>query len=473
VGLVDDQKRQCNEEIRFMNRYGQEEIDNLTRVIQSGMLGDHAGGFMDQFRADFAQITGARHAILAATAMLAMHAIPGAIGAGAGDEIIIDPVVHFHAIACLHNNVVPVWADVRADNYLMDPASVEARITKRTKAIWVTHTFGYPAEVDVLREIADRHGIYLIEDCAHVIFGEYKGKKLGTWGHIGTFSFNCYKQLSTGEGGMAITNDDRLAAELNKRIIFGESPSTLSSNYRMTELQAAVGVAQLKKVPEQMKEYLAGKQLLDEAIAGCKWLEPRTLIPGGSVVPYFWSCMFRGEQHGMQFDVFKAALRQVDSPIRTGYLQVPGYMYEYLRRPIAYGDKGCPYNCHLYDGVVDWPDGLCPVAEDTIPRIVHTDNMVELSKAAHAAETLKAAIQLAESGQVPPLTYSELDHRILDVVKEKGPLEPMEVVSEFLERGWEQFEEGGMWNAMENLRYCYPYKLSHAGPRKFAYHDLS
>jgi selenocysteine lyase/cysteine desulfurase len=89
----------------------------------------------------------------------------------------------------------------------MDPASVEARITPRTEAIWVTHLFGYPAEVDKLREIADRHGIYLLEDCAHVVFGEYKGKKLGTWGHIGTFSFNCYKQLSTGEGGMAITDD--------------------------------------------------------------------------------------------------------------------------------------------------------------------------------------------------------------------------------------------------------------------------
>ncbi len=456
-----------------MNKYGTEEIVNLTKVIESGMLGDHAGGFMDQFRQDFAQVTHSKHAILAATAMLAMHAIPGAVGAGAGDEIICDPVVQFHAIACLHNNVIPVWADVRPDNFLMDPASVERCITPRTKAIWVTHMFGFPAEVDVLRQIADQHGIYLLEDCAHVILGEYKGRMLGTWGHIGTFSFNCFKQLSTGEGGMAVTDDDDLATELNKRIIFGESPETLSSNYRMTELQAAVGVAQLKKIPGFLREYMEGKRLLDEAIAGCRWLEPRYEIPGSVVVPYWWSCLFRGERANIGYDVFKAALRQASAPFGTGYLQVPAYMYEYLRKPLAYGNKGCPYNCHLYTGKVDWREGLCPVAEETIPRIVQTNNMVSLDAAAKAARTLKEAIRLTESGAVEPLKYTDLDFKILNLVKECGGLEPAEVIRMFDERKWEHFDEATMWNAMEDLRYRYPYKLSHAGPRKFIYHDLS
>lgn len=89
--------------------------------------------------------------------MLLMHAIPDAIGAGAGDEIICDPVVQLHGIACLHNNVIPVWADVRPDNFLMDADKVEEKITERTKAIWVTHLWGFPVEVDKLREIADRH----------------------------------------------------------------------------------------------------------------------------------------------------------------------------------------------------------------------------------------------------------------------------------------------------------------------------
>ena len=121
---------------------------------------------------------------------------------------------------------------------------------------------------------------------------EYKGKMIGTWEHTATYTFNMEKQLKTGEGGMAVTNDDRLAAELNKRIIFGESPEVLSSNYRMTEFQAAVGVAQLRKIPGYLKEFLEGKKLLDDAIEGCSWLEARKDIPGSNVAPYFWSACF-------------------------------------------------------------------------------------------------------------------------------------------------------------------------------------
>jgi len=453
--------------------YGEEEILNLTKVIESGWFCDKPGGFMDQFRQDFAKAMGARHAITGATAMVLMQAIPAAIGAGAGDEIICDPVVQFHAIACLHNNVVPVWADVRPDNFLIDPQSVEERITERTKAIWVTHLWGYPAELDKLREIADRHGVYLLEDCAHAIFAEYKGKKVGTWGHIGTFSFNMYKQLATGEGGMAITDDDRLAAELEKRIIFGESPEVLSSNYRMTEFQAAVGVVQLKKVPGYLKEYAEGRKILDEAIAGCAWLKPRKELPGSVVAPYFWSCLFQGERQNISYNVFKAALRQAGARFGTGFMQRPAYLYAVLRNPNAYGNKGCPYDCRYYTGKVEWNEGLCPVAEEVIPRIVHTNNMVSREAATEAANALKEAIRLAESGNVEPLTYTDVEMQVLQVVKEGGLVEPTDVIRTFDERGWGHYDEHRMWTIMEGLRDRFPYKLSHAGPRKFAYHDLS
>jgi dTDP-4-amino-4,6-dideoxygalactose transaminase len=455
-----------------MPRYGKAEIRNLTEVIESGVFSDKPGGFMDQFRSDFARALGAKHAIAGATAMLLMHAIPGAIGAGAGDEIICDPVVQFHGIACLHNNIVPVWADVRKDNFLMDPKSVEKKITRRTRAIWVTHLWGFPAEVDKLRRIADRHGIYLLEDCAHAIFAKYKGKYLGNWGHFGTFSFNMGKQLPTGEGGMAITSDARLAAELNKRIIFGESPEVLSSNYRMTEFQAAVGVAQLKKVPGYLKTYREGKKILDAAIEDCPWLVRRKEMPGSEVAPYFWACIFRGERSKIDYGVFKAAIVQAGGMLGTGFTQRPAYLYAILRNPNAYGNKGCPYNCHLYRGKVDWPEGLCPVAEDVIPRMVSTNNMVPVSEARKKAASLKKAIKLAESGGVKPLTYSKLDKRVLNLVKAEGPLEPSEVIGVLKERGWGDFIEHDMFAIMEGLRDRFPYKLSHAGPRKYAYHDL-
>ncbi len=456
-----------------MPSFGKEEIANLTAVIESGVFCDKRGGFMDRFRQDFARALGAKHALTGGAAMLLMHAIPGAIGAGAGDEIIVDPVVQFHAIACLWNNIVPVWADVRPTDFLMDPDAAERLITKRTKAIWVTHLWGFPAEVDRLRAIADRHGIYLLEDCAHALMATYKGKPLGTWGHFGTFSFNMGKQLPTGEGGMAICDDERLAFELDRRIIFGESPEVLSSNYRMTEFQAAVGVAQLAKVPGYLEAFRRGKEILDEAIRGCRWLDPRTPPAGSVVAPYFWSCLFRGERQSIPYGVFKAAMRQAGDEYGFGFTQQPGYLYEMFRGPRAYGNKGCPYNCGHYAGKVDWRPGLCPVAEDVIPRIVSTNNM-SLESAAYErkARCMREAIRLAESGKVKPLEYDETELRILDLVKERGQLEPMEAVALFDERGWGHLDEHGMLATMEGLRERFPRKLSHAGPRKFSYHEL-
>lgn len=453
--------------------FGKAEIHNLTKVIQSGWFCDRRGGFMDRFRADFAAALHAKHALTGGSAMLLMQAIPGAIGAGAGDEIICDPIVQFHAIACLHNNIVPVWADVRPDDFLIDPKSVEERITERTKAIWVTHLWGFPAEVDTLRHIADRHGIYLLEDCAHALLAQYKGRNLGTWGHIGTFSFNMGKQLPTGEGGMAITDDDHLSAELSRRIIFGESPEVLSSNYRMTEFQAAVGVAQLEKIPGYLETYRMGKEILDEAIADCAWLDPRKTLPDSVVSPYFWACLFHGERRDIPYGVFKAALRQAGGGFGTGFTQQPAYLYEIFRTPNAYGNKGCPYNCHLYTGQVDWKLGLCPVAEDLIPRLVATNNMQDVDALRAKAEILRTAIKLAERGDVEPLDYSDVEKQVLDAIQTHGPLEPMEVITLFDERDLGHFDEHTMLATMEGLRDRSPYKLSHAGPRKFAYHDLS
>lgn len=452
-----------------MPKFGKAEIRNLTKVIESGCFCDKRDGFMDRFRRDFAAAHKAKHGISGATAMLLMQAIPGAIDAGAGDEIICDPVVQFHGIACLHNNVVPIWADVRKDNFLMDPRSVEKRITRRTKAIWVTHLWGFPAEVDKLRRIADRHGIYLLEDCAHAVLCKYKGKYLGNWGHIGTFSFNMGKQLATGEGGMAIFNDDRLAAELNKRIIFGESPEVLSSNYRMTEFQAAVGVEQLKKMPGYLKTYREGRKVLDAAVADCRWLDARKAPPGGEVSPYAWTCIFRGERRGIDFGVFKAALVATGRAFGTGFTQRPAYLYSLFRDPGRYGRKGWPLG---YKGRIRNNEGLCPVAEDVIPRLVTTSNQVSVAECRRKARVLKRAVKLTESGKVKPLEYSRVERRVLALVRDNGPMEPTEVIAQFDKRKWGHFDEHGMFALMEGLRERFPRKLSHAGPRKYAYHDL-
>ena len=260
---------------------------------------------------------------------------------------------------------------------------------------------------------------------------------------------------------------------LGKRIIFGESPEVLSSNYRMTEFQAAVGVAQLKKTPGYLRTYRRGREILDEAIADCPWLDARKPVPESVVSPYTWACIFRGERAEIPYGVFKAALRQVGGGFGTGFTQQPGYMYEIFRNPNAYGNKGCPYNCHLYDGEVNWPNDLCPTAEEIIPRLVTTSNMQSVRVVREKAKLLRTAIELAERGEVEPLAYSETEKHVLDMVKAQGPLEPIEVIGMFDEEHLGHFDEHSMLSIMESLRDRFPYRLSHAGPRKFAYHDLS
>jgi len=445
-----------------MPTFGKAEIRNLTKVIERGNFGDHGGGFMDKYRKAFAEAYGAKHCLTGATAMLLMQVLPRAIGAEDGDELICDPVVQFHGISCMHTNTIPVWADVRADNFLMDADKVEALITKRTRAIWVTHLWGFPAELDKLRKIADKHGIYLLEDCAHAVFTKYKRKWAGLWGHAGTYSHNMGKQMPTGEGGTLITNDDKLAFECSRRIIFGESPEVLSSNYRWNEFGAAVGIEQLKKVPSYLETYRKGKVLLDAAVKDCEWIDARAALPGSLVSPYQWACLFHGERVGIEQSAFKNALRQVgaETGVRFGFgfTQRPAYFYDVFRN-------------HTWSRKVSWKPGLCPVAEDVIPRLVTTGNMCSVARCRQEAKALKAAIKLAESGKVEPYALSDLERKVLDIVKSEGPLEPIEVVRILGQKGI-HLNEHGTFGLMENLRDGYPEKLSHAGPRKFEYNRL-
>ena len=147
------------------------------------------------------------------------------------------------------------------------------------------------------------------------------------------------------------------------------------------------------------------------------------------VAPYFWSCLFHGERAGIDYAVFKAALRQAGGGFGTGFLQVPAYMYAIFRNPNAYGNKGCPYNCHLYTGKVDWKAGLCPVAEDVIPRLVHTNVMVSLETVRESRGHLRRRSPWRRAARSQPLTYTDVDMRVLEVVKQGGQLEPIEVVA--------------------------------------------
>lgn len=369
------------------------EIEYLKQVLASGRLSGQADGFKGKVEAAFADAYGVKHAIAGNSAMSLLISSIYAAGAGAGDEVLCDPLVQFHAISALWQNAYPTWADVCEDTWLMDPESARANITPQTKAMICTHLWGQPCEVDAIRKVADDANVVLIEDCAHAMFLPYKGKYAGTWGHVGVFSLCQGKHMTTGDGGIALTDDDELDRRIRSMIAFGESPPQLATVFRMTELQAAVALAQLEKVKGYIEEYQKSYQVLEEAIADCEWLQPRAIKEGCGNSPYIFSCLFKGGEKGIDLEDFKKALFETGVNFNVGFTQVPAYKYKLFTQPMAYQNKGCPrHNCPYYEGSYEYRDGLCPTAERILPRLVNTNCMMAEEQAKHVADALRQAI---------------------------------------------------------------------------------
>jgi dTDP-4-amino-4,6-dideoxygalactose transaminase len=380
-----------------VDRFDGKEIEYLQQILDSGNLA--AGSFVSRLETEFAAAYGVKHAIAANAAMSLLISTVYAAGAGAGDEVLCDPVVQFHAIGALWQNAHPTWADVQADTWLMDPASAKANITPSTKAIIATNLWGQPAELDALRKVADDSKVVFIEDCAHAMFLPYKGKYAGTWGHIGVYSFCQGKHMTTGDGGMAVTDDDDLAARIRSVTCFGESPPQLATVFRMTEMQAAIGLAQLEKVKGYIEEYQKAYAQLSAALEGCDWVQPRAIKEGCGNSPYIFSFLFRGDEKGIEREAFEQALFETGDLWNIGFTQAPAYKYKLFTEPMAYQNKGCPtHNCPYYKGDYEYRDGLCPTAEEIIPRMVNTNCMISEETAKRVAEGLRKALETAGKG---------------------------------------------------------------------------
>jgi perosamine synthetase len=228
----------------------------VLEAVRSGWVSS-IGAFIDRFEKGFADYCGARHAIMLSNGTVAIHLCLVSRGIGPGDEVIV-PDLTFVATASAvkHAGATPVLVDVDPATYCIDPQHVESAITPRTKAIIAVHLFGHPANMTALREIADRHGLFLVEDAAEAHGARWQGKPVGGLGDAATFSFYGNKVLTTGEGGCITTNDDALATRVRflkdhamhkeRRYFHPE----VGYNYRMTNLQAALGCAQLERASE-------------------------------------------------------------------------------------------------------------------------------------------------------------------------------------------------------------------------------
>ena len=230
------------------------ELEYVSDCIKSGWISS-VGKYVTEFEQGFARYIGCRYGVAVHTGTAALHLALAAINVGPGDEVIV-PDLTFAATAnaVIYNGAKPVLIDVEEDTWNIDPLQVEKAINENTKAVIAVHLYGHPCDMEAILDICDRYGIMLVEDAAEAHGAEYRGRKVGSFGKIGCFSFFGNKVITTGEGGICVTDDPDLKQRIERLRDHGMSTikkywhDVVGYNYRMTNLQAAVGVAQLERI---------------------------------------------------------------------------------------------------------------------------------------------------------------------------------------------------------------------------------
>ncbi len=257
----------------------------LNEVLESRVWWRTPGTKTLEFENEFARFHGARHGIAVTNGTAAIEVTLAALGIGPGDEVIVpDFTFVATASAVLFANALPVLVDVQPDTYCLDPKLTEAAITPRTRAIIAVHMGGHPADMDALKDLAARKGLRLVEDCAHAHASEWRGKRVGTLGVAGTFSFQSSKLITAGEGGIIISNDDSFERQARSIHDCGRMPGEwfyshfiYGSNYRLSEWQGAILAAQLGRLDEQTRHRHQNARILDRELSKIPGITPQKL----------------------------------------------------------------------------------------------------------------------------------------------------------------------------------------------------
>jgi perosamine synthetase len=236
------------------------ELEYVTQAMKSGWISSR-GEFIERFERAFADFCGVRHAVATNNGTTALHLALAALGLGPGDEVLVPSLTYIATANCVaYCGASPVLADSEPRTMNLDPADLERRITDKTRAVIPVHLYGHPADMDAIHEVADRHGLLVVEDAAEALGARYKGARVGGLSDAAIFSFFGNKIITTGEGGMVTTNDDTLAERLRLLRSQGMDPKrrywfpVVGFNYRMTNLQAAIGLAQLERVDHHLAQ---------------------------------------------------------------------------------------------------------------------------------------------------------------------------------------------------------------------------
>ena len=360
--------------------FGEDDIAAVSEVLRTGKIGK--GSRVAQFESEFAAKHGVKHAVAVNSGTSAMHVCVAAINPDPGDEIIVSPWTSGGSlIGTLLHNCVPIFADID-DNYTLDPQDVEAKITPRTRAIIAVHLFGNPCNMTALREIADRHKIFLIEDCAQAHFAKFQGKVVGTMGDINGYSFGG-KHLSAGMGG-AILSDDPVLWE--RAILFADCALPrangpyagrpyanyfLAPNYKINDMIGAILLTQLHKVDGYIERKIQAAREIMVQIRDIEEITPQRVRPGDRNTYWVLGFTLDTDRLGCNPWDFAQVLNAEGIPAGGPYLgtgrEGPLYRNPFLAEPNCYGRSRFPFD-YGRDKPVEYRHMQCPNGEALMSR---------------------------------------------------------------------------------------------------------
>ena len=355
---------------------GEREIAYVTDAVRSGWVSS-LGPYIERFEQEFARYLNVSHAITVNNGTVGLFLALHSLGIGPGDEVLV-PDLTFVATAhaVLQVGATPVFVDVEPDTWCIDPLAAERAITSRTRAIIPVHLYGHPADMQAMTELAQKFGLFIIEDAAEAHGAEVDQQRVGSLGKVGVFSFYGNKIITTGEGGMLTTNDADLAGHMRYLKDHGMSPARryyhteLSFNFRMTNLQAALGLAQL----EQIEEFIAKKQAI------CGWYSevlsqfPCLQLPvsRAGVRNVFWLfSIVLGDECRLSRADFGSALHSQGIDWRPFFIPMHQLPHLSKYRTVGRDVDRCPVSERLGARGLNLPSG-CLLDEPTVHRIANT-----------------------------------------------------------------------------------------------------
>jgi perosamine synthetase len=368
-------------------RFDDREYNYIKEVLDSGFASSTSGNMCTRLEEAFAKRHNQEFAVTFNSGTTTLHAALEAFGVGYGDEVIVTPLTVISCMnAILYCNAIPVFVDVDPDTFLMDPSDIESKITKKTKAIMAVHLYGQVCDMTSIMRIADKYNLFVLEDCAQCYLGTHKGKIGGTIGHVGSWSFENSKHLTTGDGGIITCDDEELADKIRKLSTQGFRNATAKSGkiriskdmfqnpeykrhdmlgymYRLPEVAAAMGLAQLEKIDWFVEKRIQMAKLYTDVINEnkCSWISPQQ-VPEGDINSYY--------TYGVKFEHPEISWSQ----FRQKHISNGGDGI-FAAWSLLYNEDSIPdvlkrLNSIGLEGRLNYRKGICPNAETIQKKIM-------------------------------------------------------------------------------------------------------